>query len=321
MLATYLTQVQNLLGTGPTGNLFNNSQLIGFINEARRHVASRGQCVRQLSPVAGPISSILITATGSGYLSAPTIAIAGPDFPLGNAVAPTGISASAIATISGAQLQSITLLSSGGGYFSPGVSITNGSPAIQATAVAIVSNISQTTIGQEVYPYSQFLQCIQSVTSGVQSIVAIKSVAILYGTFRYVEMKTSFSKYQALVRTYGNQFQDVPVVACNYGQGVAGSLYMYPVANAPYQMEADCICIPIDLVDDNTVELIPTPWQDCVQYYAAFKAFLRAQRFADAERMYCDDPKKPEGLFQQFMTSARRNSMPGSVNNWYGRSI
>ena len=321
-LNSYLAQVQSLLGTGAAGNLFQSPQLTIFINEARRQVAMRGQCVRQLSPVAGPISSISIVTTGSGYnTTAPTITIGGPDFPLGNAVAPGGIQASATATLSGAQLSTVTLQSAGNGYFSPSFTLTNGSPTTQATLVAFVSNISTTTVGQEVYPFARTLQCIQSVTSGIQSILAVKSVGMLYGTFRYLEMQTSFSKYQALVRVYGNQFQDVPAIACQYGQGVSGSLYMYPVANAVYQTEWDCICLPADLVDDTTIEVIPQPWQDCVQYFAAYKAFLQAQRFADAERMFCEDPKKPLGLFQQFMRAARQTSQPGMVSNFYGRAV
>lgn len=321
MLNYYIQQVQNLLGT-QSAQLYQPAQLTSYINEARKQTAMRAQCVRCLSPVSGPISNLVLATTGSGYLGTPTVIIPGPDFPSGFLPTAQGVQATAVATLSGAQVNAVTLMSTGTGYFSPVISFT-GSAAVQATATAIVNNVTATVQGQEQYPFSNILSAIQLNTaySGIQSIVAVRSVAFVWGTFRYERIACSFSKYQAMVRTWSQAYQDIPSFVTQYGQGVAGTLFMYPVPNAPYQYEADCFCLPVPLVDDNTYEAIPDPWIDCVQYYAAFKALQGVGRYDDADRMSCDDPRKAEGQFQQQMKVARKAVDQGGVQNWYGRSV
>lgn len=320
MLQYYIQQLQSLLGT-QSAALYQTYQLTAYINEARSQVAMRGQCVRCLSPVSGPISNITVTSPGSGYLSAPQVVITGPDFPSGFLPTAQGTQAVAVSTLSGAQVSSITLGTPGTGYFAPGISLS-GSAAVQATAVAVISNVTATAQGQEQYPFSEILSTIQLNTaySGINSIVAVRSVAFVWGTFRYQRIATSFSKYQALVRTWSQAYQDIPSFVAQYGQGVNGTLFMYPVPNSAYQYEADCFCLPVSLIDDFTYEAIPQPWVDCVQYYAANKALLGVGRYADAMRMSNDDPRQP-GLFQQQMHIARKASEQGTVSNWYGRAL
>jgi len=320
LLNYYVQQLQNLLGT-QSAALYQTFQLTAYINEARNQVAMRGQCVRCLSPVSGPISSITVTSPGSGYLAAPQVVITGPDFPSGFLPTAQGVQATAISILSGAGVGSVSITSPGTGYFAPGVTFA-GSAATQATAVAVINNVTATAQGQEQYPFSEILSTIQLNTaySGINSIVAIRSVAFVWGTFRYQRIATSFSKYQALVRTWSQAYQDIPSFVSQYGQGVNGTLFMYPVPNAPYQYEADCFCLPVPLIDDNTFEAIPEPWVDCVQYYAANKALLGAGRYTDAMRMSNDDPRQP-GLFQQQMQIARKASEQSTVSNFYGRSV
>jgi hypothetical protein len=321
VLQYYLTQLQTLLGTSST-QLYSQAQLTTAINEARNQVSMRAQCVRCLTPVSGPISNLSLTSSGSGYVSAPQVVITGPDFPSGFLPNPQGLQATATCTISGGAVNTITLISTGTGYFAPAISFTGGSAAVSATATAVISNITATVQGQEQYPYSYFLNALQLNTaySGIQSIVAVKSIAYVWGTFRYVRIQPSFSKYQAMVRTWSQAYQDIPSFAAQYGQGTNGTFFMYPVANAAYQFEADCFCMPVPLVDDTTYEAIPPPWQDCVQYYAANKCLLGVGRYDDAMRMSNDDPRAP-GLFQQQMVIARKAAEQGNTQNWYGRSV
>lgn len=323
MLNLYQNQTTALLTTTIGGTLFNSANITMWINEARQQIALRAQCVRCLSPVSGPLSSIQITTPGSGYTSAPNVIITGPDFPSGYPPSPFGIQAYATAVLSGAQLSSVTINSGGTGYFAPGISFSGGGAAVEATAISYVSSgsITQCQQGQEQYPFSAILQAIQSPTSnysGIQQVVGVKSVAFIWGTFRYVRLSVGFSKYQALVRTYAQSYQDVPSIVAQYGQGVNGTLFFYPIPNNNYQFEADSFCLPADLVDDNTYEAIPVPWQVCVQYYAAAKALESVGRFADA-KMYYNDAKQSPGRFQQLMATARAGSEPGQASNWYGR--
>lgn len=90
-----------------------------------------------------------------------------------------------------------------------------------------------------------------------------------------------------------------------YGDGEGGSVYIGPAPDQAYTVSADCICVPVPLVDDSTPEAIPAPWTIAVPYYAAYLALLAAQagaRVQDAQRML--------QLYNLFMTGSRRISTP-----------
>mgnify|MGYP001617189507 CR=1 FL=1 len=93
----------------------NPTDLIDYINRARREVAMRSQCIRCLTPISGSIVSITVTDMGSGYSDTPTITISTPDFPGGFAVNPTGLQATASAVVNNGELQQITVEEGGSG--------------------------------------------------------------------------------------------------------------------------------------------------------------------------------------------------------------
>jgi hypothetical protein len=96
-----------------------------------------------------------------------------------------------------------------------------------------------------------------------------------------------------------------------YGEGENGTIYVGPTPDYSYAMTADCVCYPIALVDDTTVEALPPPWTIAIPYYAAYLALLSAQtgaRVQDADRIM--------KLYQQFIAGARQHStseiLPGN---------
>ena len=97
----------------------------------------------------------------------------------------------------------------------------------------------------------------------------------------------------------------MPYEYSQYKQGEAGTLYFAPVPDQPYVANVDAVCVPSPLVDDTTVEVIPGPFSDAVPYYAAYLAFLSAQRATDADRMWKE--------YQKFAARGRQISN-GSVN-------
>lgn len=163
-------------------------------------------------------------------------------------------------------------------------------------------------IGQEVYPFSSLSI---PASSGYGEVVAVKGISLLYGNFRYTLQKVSFSRYQALIRAYASDYQDVPKACAQYGQGVSGSIYMYPPPSDTYTTEWDCICLPQALATDSDIELIPYPWTDAVQYYAAYRAMEAAQQFPIADRY--------NAQFIRYVKKARADSQPSAIVNWYGR--
>lgn len=314
-LSTYLTDLQNLLGTNSSSTLYPTGTLITYINDGRRRVAVDSGCLRVLPPISGPITAITVTSGGTGY-STPTVIISTPDWPLGSGPSPNGAQATATAN-SGTNVTTITLASAGAGYFAP--VITFSGIGTGATAIALVSGVVQTIAGQEVYPFSGLNPVVAQSGSGILGIQAIQSINMIWTTFRYTLQHQSFSKYQALTRNYGaGLYQYVPAVWAQYGFGEGGSFYVYPVPNTAYQLEIDCLCLPQDLTVDTDVDALPYPFYTAVKYYAAQLAYLQKQRWEDAKHMYNADPKAP-GKYQEFLKSARQDAQPMSVSNWYGR--
>lgn len=296
MLNTYLTQVQNLLHD-TAAQFYSTGTLTTYINAARGQIAAEGECVRVLPPSSGPISSFTVTAGGSGYVTAPTVSISG-----------NGSGASGTAVLSGATVASITLVSGGSGYSAP-VNVTlSGGSGSGATATATINNVNQTTTGQEVYTFASVNPLVQ-LTGGVNSILAVRSVSVSWGSMRPTLRFLSWGSMQAYLRAYNIGVQSYPEYWSQFAQGVAGSIYLWPIPSQISAMDWDCVCLPIDLATDGDTEAIPYPWTDAVQFYACYLAFMSAQRNEDADRMYRQ--------YQMFMQRARAFSVRSMVADYY----
>jgi hypothetical protein len=277
-----------------------------YVNEARREVAMRAECIRILTPVSGAVTTISVTAGGTGY-TAPTVTITTPDFPSGRAPFPNGLQATAIATEVAGTITGINIVQGGDGYYEPVVTI-NDPTGTGATAEAAVAGINVMAAGQEEYA---FADADLSPFPGVGAIYMIKSVSVIYANYRYSLPMYSFSVYQAMIRQYPYQYQYVPTLACQRGQGVNGTFMMYPIASQNYQMEWDCFCLPADMDTDQDVEAIPEPWTDAVPYFAAYRAYLELQNQNAARVM--------EAQFNSYMTRYGHYTRPGRMTNPYGR--
>jgi hypothetical protein len=309
-LTDFLQETQRLLNDELSA-IYNTADLVAWINRARKQIAAEGQCIRVVPPTSGPITSITISSGGYGYVQPPVVTIPPPDSPSGFPPYPTGLQATATATISAGSVNSITITQPGSGYYQPIITFSSGLvPGVGVTAVAIasVSNVCQTSAGQEMYRFGDWNQLVSG--NGVQSILAVQGVSVIWGNFRYTLLHVGWQRYQAVVRNY-TLYQDNPAVWAQFGQGNQGTVFIYPPANGPYQLEPDCICLPIDLVDDTTQEAIPYPWTDAVPWLAAYYAYTHAQRDRDAERMWKE--------FEKFIKRARSYSQPRAITNFYGR--
>ncbi len=171
-----------------------------------------------------------------------------------------------------------------------------------------LSPINQLVQGQEVY---NFADVDISMFPGCESIYMVRSVSILYSAFRYSLACYSFSTYQARIRQWAQQWQYVPGVCGQLGQGTDGSLFMYPVPSQNFQQEWDCQMIPSDLSTNLSVEAIPAPWDDAVPYFSAHLCYLQIQNF-NAAKMYLELYDK---MLQRYSDYAR----VGRVTNPYGR--
>lgn len=284
----------------------NPADLVSYINRARREIAMRTQCIRVLTPISGQIISWTVTAGGSGY-TAPVLTISVPDFPSGTLPYPGGLQAAAGAIVQGGVITAIDSQVGGYGYYLPTMEITDATGS-GATATPTLSWINQLNESQEVYNFSDIDV---STFPGAGAVFAIKSVSVIYSNYRYSLPCYAFSTYQAMIRQYPFQYQYVPVFCAQFGQGTAGSFYMYPLPSQQYQIEFDCLCLPQDLTTNGSEEAIPQPWQDAVPYFAAALAFEELQSYNIA-KYYHDMYDKMALRYSQY-------ARVGRVTNPYGR--
>ena len=302
----YLQGVQRLLREQKQ-EFSNFEDLIEYINLARREVAARTQCVRRLTPIQGSVISASIAAGGSLYSSSPTLTISSPDFPSGSPVYPNGSQATGALQVTSGTLTTADITYGGSGYFAPVATITDATGSGGSVALTI-SAITQLNTGQEQYSFSDIDV---SMFPGVDSVYAIQSVAVIYANYRYALPMYSFSVYQAKIRQYPFQYQYVPAFCSQFGQGTDGSFFAYPFPSQTYQWEFDCFCLPQDLLDDQSVDVIPQPWADVVKFYAAHMAYLELQNF-NAAQYYLN-------LFDNMTLRKSQYARVSRVVNPYGR--
>jgi hypothetical protein len=304
-LFTYMKLCQHLV-RDTNQQLINPLTLIDYINRARREVAMRSQCLRALPPTSGGVETITVTAGGSGYTD-PTVTVTAPDEPGGQALFPAGAQATAVATEVGGIITNIDVTFGGSGYFQPQVTISDPTGS-GATATALPSPILTLNPYQESYNFSDIpLQTYP----GYSSVYGVRSVSLVYSSYRYSLPQYSWSTYQAMVRQYPNQYYYVPTMCSQFGQGSSGSIYFYPLPSQLYQLELDCYCFPQDLRTDQDVEAIPDPWTQAVGWLAVHYCYLELQNLNAAEYY--------RKLFEAQMPRYRSAASPGRTVNPYGR--
>lgn len=306
MLFSYLEQCQRFI-RDQKQNLVDVGNLQNYVNRARREVAMRAQCVRILTPISGSVVSCAVTNGGSSYSNAATATITPPDFPSGFAPFPNGAQATATPIIQAGKIAAVDIAFGGSGYYQPEITFsdTTGSGAAATLSVSPINIMNQ---GQEVYPFSRVDL---SAFPGAASVYAIICVSVLYANWRYTLACPSFSSYQASLRSFPSQYQYVPFYMAQYGRGTSGAFFMYPQPSAAWQMEWDCLCLPQDLVDDQSYEILPEPFTDAVPFLSAYYAMLELQNM-NAARVY-------KGEFDEWMNRYAVATQPGRPSNNYGR--
>ena len=76
-------------------------------------------------------------------------------------------------------------------------------------------------------------------------------------------------------------------------------------------MEWDCLCLPQDLIDNQSVDVIPNPWTDVVPYFAAHLCYLEIQNL-NAANFYLD-------LYDKMLLRYSQYARMGRTINVYGR--
>jgi hypothetical protein len=309
-LTNYQQQVARLLHD-PNNQAYPLADITTYINTAREEVAEEGECLQVLI-AGGTITNLAITAGGAGYVS-PTVTITG-----------SGAQAFATATQSGGVINTVTLISGGWGYIpaaSTVVTVTDTGPGAGAILTPSIDNSATTVTGQEVTRFATLNGLLaawnaaanppQQATLGCSAVFKIISIACNQsGTYKPMLTEKIWSEFQAYLRIYSNTQQNFPIYWAQFGQGQAGSFYLFPWPSQPLQMDVQACVTPIDLVNDATIEALQKPWTLAIPYYAAYLAYENSSRKEDADRMF--------KMYELFMQRARAKAERPFMPDYYG---
>lgn len=301
-LSEYLMQTRALLND-PSAQFYSTVNLTRWINLGRKKVSQDAQCVRIKCRSSATILTITVTDGGAGYTTAPTVTITAP-----NAYGVGFTQATATAHLTGDAVTTVTVDVNGTGYVTATVSFSGGDGS-GATATANLSSFLHTVVSQEVYDFATASAVIQDQEEGAFEVVGVQTVAVSWGASKPVLRQYPWSAFQAYLRSVNIVSQNYPSIWAQYAQGVRGSVYLFPIPATLAQMEWDCYCTTADLVDDESIDLIPYPWTEVVPFYACYYAYLNAQRGDDAQRMLAD--------YKRLVIEGRMGSTPAVVPSFY----
>lgn len=303
-LSEYTTEVRALLND-PNAQFYTPANVRRWINLARKRVAGDTQCVRAMPRTSGGVSSFTVTDGGSGYSVAPTVSITAPD-----AYGVGFTNATATATVLAGVVTAVTVTVAGNGYVTaPTVSFSGGGGAGAAATANLQSHLT-TVANQEVYDFSTANAILNAQYPAIASVLGVQTVAVSWGATFPVLRQVPFSAQQAYLRSVNLMAQNFPAVFAQYGQGVSGSIYLYPIPAQASEMRWDCYCLPIDLDDDADPDAIPYPWTECVPFLACYYCYLNAQRKDDANMMFNE--------YARLTVNARTRVSPAVVPDFYG---
>jgi hypothetical protein len=115
-----------------------------------------------------------------------------------------------------------------------------------------------------------------------------------YSAFCFPSLETNYSQ---------------PQLWAQLGSGLAGQIFLYPDPSANASLTVDANWVPVALTSDSTPEALPLPWTQAVPYYAAYLAYLYAQRSEDANEMW--------QLYELFMKRARQTTTSSLLAQYY----
>jgi hypothetical protein len=178
------------------------------------------------------------------------------------------------------------------------INTARGQLAGESQSVRVYATLA-VTAGTRVYNFSAIDT---SSNAGVDGVYNIKQAQVGVGDGNMILYMRSFPWFNQYLLNEIVPQEGRPVTWSQYGQGENGSIYLHPIPDSSYTLNLDCVCIPVDLVTDATAEAIPFPWTDCVPYFAAYMAFMSAQRQTDAKIMM--------DRYEEFVNRARRIANP-----------
>lgn len=140
-------------------------------------------------------------------------------------------------------------------------------------------------------------------------LVDVIGITIYWGNQRIKLSRYGFSKFDTFWRQQ-SQYYSRPAAFSRQG---SNTIFISPVPDQSYISDWDVAIVPDALESDSDPEQIPVPFQEPVQYYAAYKAKLKEQAQGEAQMFLA--------YFNQMLARCARNYSTFVVHEPYARRL
>lgn len=270
-LNSYITEVQRLLHDA-NANFYSTSQLTDYINSARERVVRDTGCLRDIVVTQTPC---LVTNTIGGATPsypqpwAPSTAYTTGTFIFSN-IFIYQVTQSGTTDVNAPPYPGNTI--NNYSNYPPNTQFLNGTCGL--TYVGNCENISYPALSYIMAqsPLSQFAG---------NTILDILNINLYWGNTRVPLDYLAWTDFNARLRFWQN-YIGRPLAYSVYGQQ---QIYLGPVPDQIYQIEVDCILLPLplSLANGTQVDVINDPYTTAVKFYAAYLAKYYEQSFGEAE--------------------------------------
>lgn len=254
-LSGYLQQVRYLVHD-LSGTDWTDGELTDHINEARNRVAMDTWCTREFFPGLNAIEGQ-------------------EQYPMTGCVPKVDVTAGGTGYVT---TPTVTFTGGGG----------TGAAATAVLTSGVVTAVYMTDWGQDYTsaPTVGFSSGAAAATATVLTeVMDINSISVLWNSLRYTFSYLPFLGFQTYCRS-NPTMQTAPGVWSNIPETKTVFLSPIPDQSNTYLMEWDLVVLPDDLVSASDIDTqVPAPYSDAVQWWAAHKALLKLQVFAQAEYM------------------------------------
>lgn len=202
------------------------------------------------------------------------------------------------------------------------INIARGQVAGESESIRLIGTID-TVANQRAYAFSD-LDLGNNVTNGIRGAINIRRINYSIGDGQQFIVPRpwewfNFYNLNNVVPEAGppqewSQFGQGSA-GTGSGSGSSGSFYLDPPPDAAYTLQCDCVCYPVVLIDDSTIEAIPYLWTDAVPFFAAYYAYLSSQTAARAQ-----DAARMMQNYSEFMKRARQAANPSVLRGQYEQS-
>jgi hypothetical protein len=129
------------------------------------------------------------------------------------------------------------------------------------------------TVGVEAYNPQVFLPVVGPL------VIDVMAITVYWGNTRRKLFYKAFTEFDMQYR-YWNLLQTIPEA---YSRMSPTIVYIGPIPDQAYVSDWEVAVNPTPLIDNTTLDQVPIPFQEPVQYYAAYKAKWKEQSIGEAQ--------------------------------------